>query len=80
MSIGNLRKFDDLVAGQWFVIPDERGVGFVAKVVEEKRPIIFLNSSARMESPQSIQSLYVPEQIDIHVDSSTASPSYSPRA
>jgi hypothetical protein len=69
MSIGKLKQFSELDGGQWFVLPDEMSVGFVVQSTDEKRPVIFSSSSAKSVSKYSVKSVYIPEKIEITVDS-----------
>jgi hypothetical protein len=69
MSIGMLLQFNDLEAGQWFILPDGAGIGFTVHTESEKRPVIFSSSTANMISPYDIRNVYIPDNINISVDS-----------
>jgi len=69
MSIGMLMQFNDLEAGQWFILPDGAGIGFTVHTESEKRPVIFSGSIANMISPYEIRNVYIPDNINIFVDS-----------
>lgn len=70
MSIGGIKRFDELNAGEWVLAPGSKGVevGFIAKFRDGQRLILVSNETARCINNHGIYGVYVPEGIEIQPD------------